>query len=79
MISNIKTIFGKVRVYKSLSKTFESATQSKLNLQPKDEQLWKFELGIVRNTLVVIIIVEELPSSFVEKKVFEKFMSIANL
>ncbi|XP_075099453.1 zinc finger BED domain-containing protein RICESLEEPER 2-like [Nicotiana tabacum] len=56
-------------------------TQTQLCLQ-KDGQinggvLWKFDQELVRRALVEMVIMEELPFSFVEKKGFKKFMSIA--
>ncbi|KAM3284266.1 zinc finger BED domain-containing protein RICESLEEPER 2-like [Capsicum chacoense] len=56
-----------------------SSGQTLLNFQTKDSsgEYWKFEQEVVRRVLVKMIIVDELPFSFVENEGFKKFMSIA--
>ncbi|KAM3395355.1 hypothetical protein P3S68_004360 [Capsicum galapagoense] len=56
-----------------------SSGQTLLNFQAKESsgEYWKFEQEVVRRALVEMIIVDELPFSFVENESFKKFMSKA--
>ncbi|KAM3221704.1 hypothetical protein P3L10_020974 [Capsicum annuum] len=54
-----------------------SSGQTLLNFQTKESpgEYWKFEQEVVTRALVEMIIIDELPFSFVENKGFKKFMS----
>ena len=49
--------------------------QKLLNIQNNNLETWKFEQEVCRRALVEMIILDELPFSFVEKEGFKKFMS----
>ncbi|KAM3323087.1 hypothetical protein P3S67_004238 [Capsicum chacoense] len=54
-----------------------SSGQTLLNFQTKESsgEYWKFEQEVVRRALVKMIIIDELPFSFVENESFRKFMN----
>ncbi|XP_060212248.1 zinc finger BED domain-containing protein DAYSLEEPER-like [Lycium barbarum] len=62
--------------YKAKSKT---STQKKINFASTDEHepRWEFDQQLIRRALVEMIIIDELPFSFVEKEGFKKFMQVA--
>ncbi|XP_060183247.1 zinc finger BED domain-containing protein DAYSLEEPER-like [Lycium barbarum] len=64
--------------YKSLIKP---PTQKKIHFPSKDknkiEDHWEFDQQLIRRALVEMIIIDELPFSFIEKEGFKKFMSQA--
>ncbi|XP_069153735.1 zinc finger BED domain-containing protein RICESLEEPER 2-like [Solanum lycopersicum] len=61
------------KVYKPLTVT--PGIQKLLNIQNNNLETWKFEQEVCRRALVEMIILDELPFSFVEKEGFKKFMS----
>ncbi|XP_075084942.1 uncharacterized protein LOC142168182 [Nicotiana tabacum] len=57
-------------------------TQTKINFQSCQKDggsLWKFNQEVVRRALIEMIVIDELPFSFVEKEGFMKFMRITQL
>lgn len=61
------------KVYKP--PTVAPGIQKLLNIQNNNLETWKFEQEVCRRALVEMIILDELPFSFVEKEGFKKFMS----
>ena len=55
--------------------TVAPGIQKLLNIQNNNLETWKFEQEVCRRALVEMIILDELPFSFVEKEGFKKFMS----
>uniref|UniRef100_A0A3Q7JLR4 HAT C-terminal dimerisation domain-containing protein n=1 Tax=Solanum lycopersicum TaxID=4081 RepID=A0A3Q7JLR4_SOLLC len=55
--------------------TVASGIKELLNIQTKSLNTWKFEQDVCRRDLVEMIILDELPYSFVEKEGFKKLMS----
>uniref|UniRef100_A0A3Q7HN75 Uncharacterized protein n=1 Tax=Solanum lycopersicum TaxID=4081 RepID=A0A3Q7HN75_SOLLC len=55
--------------------TIAPGIQKLLNIQNNNLETWKFEQEVCRRALVEMIILDELPFSFVEKEGFKKFMS----
>nr|XP_009629462.1 zinc finger BED domain-containing protein RICESLEEPER 3-like [Nicotiana tomentosiformis] len=55
-------------------------TQTRINLQSCQNyrgSLWKFDQEVIRRALIEMIVIDELPFSFVEKEGFMKFMRIS--
>ena len=55
--------------------TVAPGIQKLLYIQNNNLETWKFEQEVCRRDLVKMIILDELPFSFVEKEGFKKFMS----
>ncbi|KAF3670368.1 hypothetical protein T459_25457 [Capsicum annuum] len=75
--SGLRQYLVRCKIYK-LPPT-SSSGQTLLNFQTKDSsgEYWKFEQEVVRRALFEMIIIDELPFSFVENEGFKKFMSKA--